>query len=104
MTPLLSGSLRGAFSAILLLTVLFTTAKGSDAVPTITASGPTTFCAPGSVTLTASAGDSYLWSTGATTQSIVVTQSGSYSVQVTIDGLSNVSAPTNVTVNPAPIF
>ncbi|HRF17756.1 MAG TPA: hypothetical protein PK977_06290, partial [Chitinophagaceae bacterium] len=29
---------------------------------TITASGPTTFCNGGSVTLTASAGTSYLWS------------------------------------------
>ena len=52
-------------------------------VPTITASGPTTFCQGGSVVLTASASSSYLWSTGATTQSITVSASGSYSVSVT---------------------
>ncbi|HOS48099.1 MAG TPA: hypothetical protein PLG57_05655 [Bacteroidia bacterium] len=63
--------------------------------PTITASGPTTFCTGGSVTLTASAGSTYLWSNGATTQSIVATNSGSYTV--TVDGV--VSAPTVVTVN-----
>ena len=38
----------------------------------ITANGPTTFCAGGSVTLTASAGSSYAWSNGATSQSISV--------------------------------
>lgn len=37
----------------------------------------------GSTTLTASPGVSYLWSTGATTSSIVVTAVGTYSVQVT---------------------
>ena len=53
------------------------------ATPTITASGPTTFCPGGSVTLTSSSGATYLWSNGATTPSINVTTSGSYSVQVT---------------------
>nr|MBP6335174.1 SprB repeat-containing protein [Bacteroidia bacterium] len=50
---------------------------------TITPSGPLTFCSPGSVTLTASAGATYLWSTSETTSSIVVSTSGSYTVQVT---------------------
>lgn len=49
----------------------------------ITASGPTTFCEGGSVTLTASSGASHLWSTGETTASIVVTSTGSYEVTVT---------------------
>lgn len=68
--------------------------------PTITAGGPTTFCAGGSVTLTASAGASYTWSNSATTQSISVTSSGSYSV--TVDdgaGCTATSTPTVVTVN-----
>ncbi|HEV2720135.1 MAG TPA: hypothetical protein VG323_08955, partial [Thermoanaerobaculia bacterium] len=52
------------------------------AQPTITASGPTTFCAPGSVTLTSSPANTYSWSTGETTQQIVVSTSGSYSVTV----------------------
>jgi uncharacterized repeat protein (TIGR01451 family) len=72
--------------------------------PSITASGPTTFCAPGSVTLTASPnGGSYLWSNGAATQSITVFGSGTFSVTVTVTGCSATSAPKTVTVNPAPI-
>ena len=73
--------------------------------PSITAGGPTTFCAGGSVTLTASSGASYLWSNGATAQSISVSSSGSYSVTVTnTNGCSATSTPTTVTVNanPAP--
>src|SRR5664280_93002 len=73
--------------------------------PTITASGPTTFCAGGSVTLTSSAGTSYLWSDGETTQSINVTASGSYSVQVT-NASGCQSAPSVakvVTVNAIPV-
>ena len=71
--------------------------------PTITAGGPTTFCAGGSVTLTASAASSYLWSNGATTQSIVVNASGNYSVTVTnANGCSATSSSTSVTVNPLP--
>ncbi|WP_276505062.1 beta strand repeat-containing protein, partial [Terrimonas pollutisoli] len=67
---------------------------------TITAGGPTTFCAGGSVTLTASAGSSWLWSNGATTQSIIVNASGSYSVTVTDgNGCSATSAASTVTVN-----
>ena len=74
------------------------------AQPTISAGGPLTFCDGGSVTLTASAGASYLWSNGATTQIINVTTSGNYSVQVTNPAgcQSPLSTPTSVTVNPAP--
>jgi len=75
--------------------------------PTITPSGPTTFCDGGAVTLTASippgAGVSYLWSPGGqTTQAIVATASGSYSVTVTVNGQSGTSPATVVTVNPIP--
>ena len=74
------------------------------AVPTITAGGPTTFCSGGSVTLTASAADAWLWSTGATTQSITISASGNYTVQaVSGDGCPSAPSPaTTVTVNPAP--
>lgn len=74
------------------------------AVPTITASGPTTFCQGGTVTLTSSAGDTYQWSNGATTQSITVSASGSFSLTVTsTEGcISAVSQATVVTVNPNP--
>jgi uncharacterized repeat protein (TIGR01451 family) len=75
-----------------------------DPAPTasITASGPTTFCAGGSVTLTASNGTSWSWNNGATTQSITVTASGTFSVQVFNGACSASSAPVTVTVNPAP--
>jgi hypothetical protein len=75
--------------------------------PTISASGPTTFCVGESVTLTASGGyTSYLWSNGATTPSITVNSSANYSVQGTnASGCqSPASAATTVTVNPAPVI
>jgi gliding motility-associated-like protein len=76
----------------------------SITTPTITAGGPTTFCEGGSVTLTSSSGSTYLWSTGATTTSINVTSSGSYSVRVTnMTGCqSAASVATIVTVNALP--
>jgi hypothetical protein len=70
--------------------------------PTITPSGSTTFCQGGSVTLNASNGTSYLWSNGATTQSIVVTTAGSYAVTVNNNGQLSASNIVNVTVNAAP--
>ena len=81
------------------------TVNALPATPTITASGPTTFCAGGSVTLTSSAGTSYLWSNGATTQSINVTAAGNYTVQVTnASGCkSTLSATTSVIVNSVPV-
>lgn len=73
------------------------------ATPTITASGPTSFCTAGSVTLTASSSSGYLWSNGATTRSITVTASGSFTVRTIDNGCtSRVSTPTVVTVNPQP--
>jgi hypothetical protein len=66
-------------------------------VPTISASGPTRFCSGGNVTLTASSAASYRWSTGATSQSIVATDTGSYTVTTTnSDGCEATSASTDV--------
>jgi hypothetical protein len=79
------------------------TVNANPATPTITAGGPTTFCQGGSVTLTSSAGTSYLWSSGATTQSITVNAAGNYTVTVkNASGCGTTSAPTTVTVNPLP--
>ncbi len=51
--------------------------------PVITASGPTTFNVGGSVTLTSSSATGNVWAPGgATTQSITVTNSGTYSLTV----------------------
>ncbi len=80
----------------------FTVTVIQPVVAIITAGGPTTFCSGGSVTLTASAGDSYLWSSGETTQSITVSGSGSYTVAITTGGNTSTSAATTVTVNPLP--
>jgi hypothetical protein len=72
---------------------------------TVTASGPTTFCQGGNVTLTAATGNSftYLWSNGATTQSISVAASGTYSVTVSNSfNCSSTSTPISVVVNALP--
>lgn len=74
----------------------------NNATATITAGGPTSFCQGGSVTLTANTGSSYLWSNGATTKSITVNASGSYSVTVSTGSCSATSAPKVVTVSQAP--
>jgi large repetitive protein len=76
-----------------------------NALPTVTvaATGPTTFCKGGSVTLTATAtaGTTLLWNTGATTPSITVDSAGVYTVTATAaTGCSTTSAGLIVTVNP----
>jgi hypothetical protein len=78
----------------------------TPATPTISAGGPTIFCAGGSVVLTASSGSGYLWSTGETTASITVTASGNYTVQVSNASgcYSLASAPTTVTATPQPLW
>ena len=79
------------------------TVSSIPTTPVITAGGPTTFCEGGSVTLTAPAGFTYLWSNGATSQSINVSTSGNYSVTITnANNCSALSAATTVTANPRP--
>ena len=53
-----------------------------DETPTAMALGLTTFCEGGSVMLSASEANSYEWSNGMTEQTIEVSASGSYTVQV----------------------
>jgi PKD repeat protein len=76
----------------------------SPPVPgSISPPGPFSFCQGDSVVLTAPTGASYQWSSGETTASITVKQTGSYLVTVTdISGCSYVTSPVNVTVQPAP--
>ncbi|MFZ7115019.1 MAG: T9SS type A sorting domain-containing protein [Bacteroidota bacterium] len=69
---------------------------------TINASGATTFCDGGSVTITAGGGTSYLWSNNATTSSITATTSGSYSCQVTKNGVTQTTSAVTVAVNGVP--
>jgi hypothetical protein len=68
----------------------------------ITANGPTTFCQGISIVLSATPASAYLWSNGATTQSIAVQNAGLYSVQVTANGCSATAAPTTIVVNALP--
>lgn len=83
-----------------------TVTVNNNPAPAITAGGATTFCEGGSVTLTSSAANSYLWSDGSTAQSINVTASGTYNVTVTDGNGCTGSAGTSTTVtvnqNPAP--
>ncbi len=72
-------------------------------VPTITASGPTTFCAGGSVVLSTQNYSTYVWSPGGqTTQSITATTSGSYILAVSNGNGCTGSVTRTVTVNPTP--
>jgi hypothetical protein len=63
-----------------------------------------TICEGQSTTLTASGGDTYLWSTGEQTASIVVTTGGPYSVTVTTLGGCSDVASTTIIANPNPII
>ncbi len=81
-------------------TAVTATVNSFPATPIISAGGPTTFCNGGSVTLTSSSAINNVWSTGATTQSIVITTSGSYTLTVNnASGCTATSNPTTVTVN-----
>ncbi len=69
----------------------------------ITANGNTTFCQGNNVTLTSTTGSSFLWSSGETTQVIIVSNSGNYSVKLTdANGCKNTSTITTVKVNSLP--
>lgn len=70
---------------------------------TITASGPTTFCQGGDVTLSAPMGyASYTWNTGETGRNIVVNRSGQYWVMITdANGCMNSSDTIQVNVFPS---
>lgn len=58
-------------------------AQDPDETPEVTLDNEAVFCEGGSVTLTCSPANDYLWSTGETSQSIVVDQTGTYSVATT---------------------
>jgi len=75
---------------------------GPDA-PTISVNGDLTFCDGGSVELISSASSNITWSNTEGTQSINVTQPGSYTVTVEEDGCTSESLPVEVVVNPLPV-
>lgn len=85
------------------------TVNAVPAAPTVSASGATTFCTGGSVTLTSTAAAGYQWYkdgsaiSGATSQTYLVSTSGSYTAKAVENGCSsNASAASVVTVNAIP--
>lgn len=64
-------------------------------------SGTTSFCAGQQTTLTASGGDTYLWSTGQTTSSITVNAPGNY-VLLALNSCGQDTASVTITQNPLP--
>ena len=69
----------------------------------VTTLGNTTFCEGGSVQLSAPSGLTYLWSNGATAQTVTIGTSGSYTVVVSnAQGCSSTSSSVVVTANPNP--
>ncbi|MFN0212667.1 MAG: T9SS type A sorting domain-containing protein, partial [Saprospiraceae bacterium] len=72
--------------------------------PLITPNGPTIFCQGNSVMLNSNAANTYLWSTGATTQTINVSNSGNYTVTISnANDCTASSSATQVTVHPLPL-
>lgn len=83
----------------------YITLNASPAVPTITTSGPTTICSGDTLLLTSSYPTGNTWSpNGLNTQTIAVTNSGSYFVTYTApNGCQASSSPIMVNVNPTPL-
>jgi hypothetical protein len=75
-----------------------------NSVPQCSITGNSSFCAGGSTNLCAPAGaNSYLWSSGATTQCITVNAAGNYSVTITNSNGCSSTCNKNVTVNNPPV-
>lgn len=77
-------------------------AVASINAPTIAHNTALTFCEGGSVVLSTASANSYLWSNGATTQSVTIDSAGSYTVTIDTVGLTSASTATTVIVNPSP--
>jgi hypothetical protein len=71
-------------------------------IPFVQAVGETVFCEGNSISLISSTGSSYAWSNGATSQSLSITQSGSYYVTVMGTCQAFTSDTIDINVYPAP--
>ncbi|MEY3599234.1 MAG: hypothetical protein RL521_1656, partial [Bacteroidota bacterium] len=69
----------------------------------LVANGPLNFCSGSSVTLTAPPASSYYWNTGETTQSITVTETGSYQCVLNFGTYSIASVQKDVLVRQTPL-
>ena len=85
-------------------------AASGPTIPIISASGTLNICPGSNVTLTSTAANGYLWSTGATTRTITVSSSGNYTVnaysgpncsaQSTVTSVTRLTAPTTPVITP----
>lgn len=102
-TPVITVNSNGTYSCT------FTNSYGCTNTQSVTVNvldtpvitGNTSFCAGSSTILTATGGDSYFWSTGATSSSIVVNTPGTYTVTVSSSNGCSGSASVNVVQNPS---
>tara|TARA_Y100000589_G_scaffold272202_1_gene265221 strand:- start:690 stop:3509 length:2820 start_codon:yes stop_codon:yes gene_type:complete len=78
------------------------TINSAPSTPTITPSSSTNICEGDSVVLVSSSLSGNIWSTGDTTNSLTVAQSGDYSVEVTSGICTSTSLKTTVSVNLLP--
>lgn len=70
--------------------------------PVITMNGNGTICTGDSAILTATLGDSYLWSNGATSRTITTNSSGTYTCDVTLDTVTHTTPPVTLTQRTSP--
>jgi hypothetical protein len=69
----------------------------------VNANGATTFCQGGEIDLSSSSGSNFLWSTGDTTQSIIVDSTGDYFLSfIDADGCPKVTDTVSITVQENP--
>jgi hypothetical protein len=81
-----------------------TTVQSDTDAPAVTIAGNTTLCQGEVTSLTATGGDTYVWSTGDVTNPIFVATSGTYSVTATnANGCTSTTVVT-VQVNPIPVL
>jgi mannan endo-1,4-beta-mannosidase len=111
-----TASVAGSYTVAVTATGTCTTTSSAIIVTiggpmaTITATGPTIFCAGGSVALNASTGTGYTYQwlkdgtniSGATSASNIANASGTYTVKITSGTCNNTSVGTSVTVNALP--
>ncbi len=76
--------------------------ENPDETPAVSVQGDLAFCEGGSVELTSTEANGYNWSTGATTQSITVSESGAYTVSIQGSCGNFTSSVVQVDVSPAP--
>ncbi|TAG51357.1 MAG: T9SS C-terminal target domain-containing protein [Runella slithyformis] len=95
---------RNSFGCSASSTVTVTTFQGAKpAAPVISASGPTTFCKGGEVTLNSSSAAEHRWTNGERGASIIARVTGTYGVRAISDqGCISDQANINVTVNIPP--